>query len=90
MFVYQDECFDCSIGTIDFSFEVEYDIVSDETGTEYDWYADSKIAITVYDDDGNVTREEEIEFNTPVAQEIFAHYNRYIVDQCRDDYSSAW
>ena len=90
MFVYEIECFDSSIGTIDCSFEVQYDIVSDETGTEYDWYADTNLAITVYDDNGDVAREEEIEPTAPLAQEIFAHYNRYIVDQCRDDYSSAW
>lgn len=90
MFVYEIECFDSSIGTIDCSFEVGYDIVSDETGTEYDWYADTKLAITVYDDNGEVVREEEIEPTDPLAQEILNHHKQHIVENCRDDYSSSW
>ena len=90
MFVYEIECFDSSIGTIDCSFEVGYDIVSDESGTEYDWYADTNLAITGYDDNGDVAREEEIEPTAPLAQEIFAHYKQHIVENCRDDYSSSW
>ena len=90
MFVYEIECFDSSIVTIDCSFEVGYDIVSDESGTEYDWYADTKLAITVYDDNGEVVREEEIDPTDPLAQEIFNHHKQHIVENCRDDYSSSW
>ena len=90
MFNFSMDAFESSIGLIDFEFDVEYDIISDETGTEYDWYADSSIGVTVYDDDGNVTAELLLKSEDPLSQEIFKHYNRHIVDLCHDDYSSSW
>ena len=90
MFNFAVQDFRTTIGTVDFEFDVEYDVVSDETGTEYDWYADTKLAITVYDDNGEVVREEEIDPTDPLAQEILNHHKQHIVENCRDDYSSSW
>lgn len=90
MFRFEDESFRTTIGTIDFAFDVEYDIVSDETGTEYDWYPDGDVSVTIYDEDGNIVSEKDLEPSDPLVQEIFKHYNRQIVEQCHDDYSSAW
>lgn len=90
MFRFECQDFESSIGTIDVEFDVEYDIISDETGTEYDWYADSSIGVTVYDDDGNVTAELLLKPEDSLSQEILKHYNRHIVDLCHDDYSASW
>lgn len=90
MFNFSMDAFESSIGLIDFAFDVEYDIVSDETGTEYDWYADGPVSVTLWGDDGEIEAEMEYDPNDPVAQEILKHYNRHIVDLCHDDYSASW
>jgi len=90
MFNFSMDAFESSIGLIDFEFDVGYDVVSDESGTEYDWYSDSSIGVTVYNDDGDVTAELLLKPTDDLAKEIFKEFNRQIVEQCHDDHTASW
>ena len=83
-FIFKYECLTTSAGDVDVEFDVDFDVVSDETGTEYDWWPVGKVTVTSYDEDGNELVSTFADLNHPFVTEICRLCNRDIVEKCHD------
>jgi hypothetical protein len=82
-FTFKIECLTTSAGDVDVEFDVDFDVVSDESGTEYDWYSTSSVIVTSYGEDADlVATFADLSF--PFVQEIFSLCNQQIIEKCND------
>lgn len=85
-FTYTHECLTTSAGDVDVAFDVDFDVVSDETGIEYDWYPSGKVKVIAYDDDGNELVSTFANLSHSFVTEILDLVNPYVLEKCRDNH----
>lgn len=81
-FTFSWECLETSIGTVDVTFDVEFEKVSDESGSEIDWNPSSPINVQLFDEDGEIVREFETKYNEPLYGEILKLCEDWVLDEC--------
>lgn len=84
-FTFTHEYVETSIGAMDVEFDVQFQIISDETGKECEWEPDHTIKATLFDDwDGSPT-DLVIKYGEPLFQEILDLCRDAILDECYEN-----
>lgn len=88
-FTFTCEQIETSIGLVDVHFDVQFEIISDETGEECDWQPDHTINASFWNFDGGENTDIVIKHGEPLYYEILRLCEDAIIDECYEN-ASGW
>lgn len=88
-FTFRCEQIETSIGLVEVYFDVQFEIISDETGKECEWEPDHTIHASLWNDEGGENTDLIIKHGEPLYYEILKLCEDAIIDECYEN-ASCW
>ena len=88
-FTFRCEQIETSIGLVEVYFDVQFEIISDETGKECEWESDHTIHASLWNDEGGENTDLIIKHGEPLYYEILSACEDAIIDECYEN-ASCW
>ena len=85
-FTFQHDQIETTIGLIDVYFDVQFQIIKDETGKECEWEPDHTLYASLWNEDGENT-DFLIKHGEPLYYEVLKLCNDAIIDECYENVS---
>jgi hypothetical protein len=87
-FTFEHDQIETTIGLIDVYFDVQFQIIEDETGKECEWEPDHTLHASLWNEDGENT-DLLIKHGEPLYYEVLKKCNDAIIDECYEN-ASGW